>query len=228
MNASSKLDPWKYQGIHLILLLLLLAGMYFFILYAPEVVSGELWDIPTVYWLLLAVLVPILHQVYVVLCWRLELHHKKLTQWFGDSAFTLYKRWFTILILARPLTLVFLAISNSKTLALNPGLSMILATVLLIPAIYLFYSVKRYFGFDRAFGIDHFEPDTYKNVPLVKKGIFRYTDNGMYTFGFLVLYVPALIWLSKAALLIAIFQHLYIWVHHYCTEKPDMHIIYKA
>ena len=228
MNASLESGPWKYQGIHLISLLFLLVGVYFVIIYTPEVISGELWDFPTLYWLILALLVPILHQVYVVLCWRLELHGKKLTSWFGEKAFTIYKRWFTILILARPITLILLAISNKNTLGLDSTLSYILAIILLLPAIYLFYSVRRYFGFDRAFGIDHFEPEKYRNEPLVKKGIFRYTDNGMYTFGFLLLYLPGLIWLSKAALLIAIFQHLYIWVHHYCTEKPDMRFIYDA
>jgi len=28
------------------------------------------------------------------------------------------------------------------------------------------------------------------------------------------------------ALLLAGFNHLYIWVHYYCTEKPDMERIY--
>ena len=28
------------------------------------------------------------------------------------------------------------------------------------------------------------------------------------------------------ALAVALFQHAYIWVHYYCTEKPDMRRIY--
>ena len=216
----------KYQGIHALLLSVLLAGIYYYTLQDPDLVSGSLLTLPTWQWLVLALLVPVLHQVYVVVCWRLELYGKKLTQWLGDHAFPIYKRWFTILILARPVTLVALAISNKQTLSLDPILALILSAVLVIPAAYLFYSVKRYFGFDRAFGIDHFEPVKYRNIPLVKKGIFKYTDNGMYTFGFLILYLPALLWLSKAALLVAVFQHLYIWIHHFCTEKPDMKVIY--
>lgn len=216
----------KYQAYHAFFLLFLLAGIYIFVQLDPVVISGELWQLSSIYWLLLALLVPVVHQVYVVLCWRLELYAKKLTSWFGDSAFQVYRRWFAILILARPVSLVLLAISNQRTLALDPVIASILAGLLLLPASYLFYSVKKYFGFDRAFGIDHFEPEKYRKVPLVKKGIFRYTDNGMYTFGFLLLYVPGLIWLSKAALLAAFFQHLYIWVHHYSTEKPDMKVIY--
>ncbi len=36
----------------------------------------------------------------------------------------------------------------------------------------------------------------------------------------------ALIGGSLAALAAALFQHAYIWVHYYCTGKPDMDLIY--
>ena len=60
------------------------------------------------------------------------------------------------------------------------------------------------------------------------KGIFKFTNNGMYYFGFLVLYIPALLLFSKAALLAALFNHLYIWAHYFCTEKPDIKVIYHG
>ena len=47
------------------------------------------------------------------------------------------------------------------------------------------YSVVHYFGIDRAYGIDHFEPELYRNKTFVKQGMFKYTDNAMYKFGFL-------------------------------------------
>lgn len=75
------------------------------------------------------------------------------------------------------------------------------------------YSVRKYFGFDRAFGIDHFDPATYKDVPMVRKGIFQYSSNAMYVYGFFLLWVPGILAQSKAALLVAAFNHLYIWVH---------------
>lgn len=31
---------------------------------------------------------------------------------------------------------------------------------------------------------------------------------------------------SPAAILVAAFQHVYIWVHYFCTELPDMRRIY--
>ena len=50
----------------------------------------------------------------------------------------------------------------------------------------------------------------------------------MYTFGFLAAWIPGFMWLSSAALLSALFSHLYIWVHYYCTELPDMQHIYRS
>jgi Phospholipid methyltransferase len=55
---------------------------------------------------------------------------------------------------------------------------------------------------------------------------FRFTSNGMYVYGFLLLWVPALWWASAAALCVALFNHLYIWVHYFATERPDIDRIY--
>jgi len=63
-------------------------------------------------------------------------------------------------------------------------------------------------------------------MPLVRKGIFRFTDNGMYLYAFLLFWSIAIYFSSTAALLVALFSHLYIWVHYYCTEQPDMEYIY--
>ena len=103
-----------------------------------------------------------------------------------------------------------------------------LVGIISIPVAYLFYSVKKYFGIDRAFGLDHFNPEEVKNEPFVKRGIFKYTSNGMYIYGFLILWIPGLLFQSKAALLAALFSHIYIWIHYYFTELPDIKMIYKA
>ena len=44
----------------------------------------------------------------------------------------------------------------------------------------------------------------------------------MYVLGFFMLWVPAFLFQSTAAMVIAAFSHAYIWVHYYATEKPDM------
>ena len=48
----------------------------------------------------------------------------------------------------------------------------------------------------------------------------------MYAFAFLGLWSIALLTGSLAALSLALFQHVTIWAHYYCTEEPDMALIY--
>lgn len=76
------------------------------------------------------------------------------------------------------------------------------------------------------FGIDHFECNNSKLIPMVKKGIFKYTSNGMYVFGFMILWIPGLITFSKPAIIVVMIQHICIWIHFYFTEKLDMKYIY--
>ena len=65
-----------------------------------------------------------------------------------------------------------------------------------------------------------------KDKLFVKKGIYKYSSNVMYIFGFLILHIPALLFSSKTALMVAL-NHMYIRVHYYSTELPDIKIIYK-
>jgi len=209
------------------MLLVLLTGIYFYVDTDTALLEGALFGISTSTWFLLAILSPIIHQIYVLICWRLELFYNSISKVFGDNGFKLYKIGFAILFVSRLLTIIFLAISSAHTLNINQVFAYLLAGILFIPAAYLFYSVKKYFGMDRAFGIDHFDPEAFKNEPFVKKGIFKYTSNGMYIFGFFILWIPGLLLFSKAALLVALFNHIYIWVHYYFTELPDMKTIYE-
>ena len=99
--------------------------------------------------------------------------------------------------------------------------------LLTLPGIYAMYSVKRYFGMIRAAGADHFEPQ-FRDMPLVRGGIFRFTSNGMYGYAFLLFWATAVGFNSAAALAVAAFSHLYIWVHFHATEKPDMIFLYHG
>ena len=187
--------------------------------------EGSLWGITTPTWLWAAVATAIVHQLWVWLCWRLELHTQWLSRHFGDAGFRIYAAGFAVLGPSRVLVIIALAAANQGTLDVNRTAANGLAMLMLIPALYLFYSVKRYFGFRRALGADHFDP-AYRTMPLVREGIFRFTSNGMYTFGFFVVWLPGLYAASQAALLAAAFNHAYIWVHYYVTELPDMRRIY--
>ena len=219
---------FKFQGWHLLWLGLLLLAVSLMINKDPNLVVGQLWGIGSSTWLWLAILAPVAHQFYVAFCWRYELYFQGITQQFGDRGFRIYKVGFAILILSRVLLVVLLAVSNTGTLDISFPVAALLSGLMILPVIYLFYSVFTYFGIDKAFGIDHFKPELVKNEPMVKQGIFKYTSNGMYVFGFLLLWIPGLLALSKAAILVALFNHIYIWVHYYCTELPDMKAIYRS
>lgn len=218
---------FKHQLWHLLILTALLCGLYFYSKSNFAFFEGSLWGISSLNWYGFAILSPIIHQIYVLLCWRSELHFKSISNLFGDFGFPLYKIGFAILIFSRMILIILLAISYRDTLNMNPAFAYILSGILFIPAAYLFYSVKRYFGIDRAFGLDHFKPEEVKKMPFPNQGIFKYTSNGMYIYGFLILYIPGLLLQSEAAIIIAFFNHLYIWVHYFFTEKPDMKEIYK-
>ena len=215
---------FEKQWLHASLLAGLLAGMVLFTGY-DGVRTGQLWGITTTVWFWLAIGLAITHQIYVWFCWRIQLHASWLTGTLGSLGFPLYAVGFSVLGISRIVFVFIVAISNRGTLPADAVALKFLAVIMLIPAAYLFYSVKRYFGFKRAFGIDHFDSD-YRSMRFERRGIFRFTRNGMYIYGFLLFWVPAFWWASLAALSIAIFNHLYIWVHYFATELPDIKRMY--
>ncbi|MBT4939321.1 MAG: hypothetical protein HON14_09335 [Rhodospirillaceae bacterium] len=221
--SKSKL-VFEGQLFHLAALVVLLAAVYS-LRNLAGFSEGEFLGLSTSLWIALAVADAIIHQVYVWFCWRLELHHQSLTRWFGDKAFVLYAAMFTALFVARPILAFMLGWSNRGTLDINPWLGYGISIVLLGPVIFMMYSIVHFFSFRRAFGIDHFDA-SYWDVPFVRQGIFKWTPNAMYVFGFFALWIPAFLFQSVGALGVAAFSHAYIWVHYCATEKPDMARIY--
>lgn len=209
---------------HYLLLAILLAGLYI-ISRADGFFAGQFLGAGTNTWFYIGIAVPVLHQCYVWLCWRTQLHFSLITTLFGRSGFTYYSIVFLILMISRFVLILFLAISNKNSLDVNPTILYGLSLVCGLLALYVLYSIARYFTFRRALGIDHFDI-SYRSAGLVREGIFRFTDNAMYTFGLLILWIPGLLLSSGAALVVALFSHIYVWVHYYCTERPDMKRIY--
>jgi protein-S-isoprenylcysteine O-methyltransferase Ste14 len=219
--ASSFLEN---QGFHL------LAGVVSGLLLAwaarfDVMSSGSLWGWGTPAWYWLAAAVPVIHQAYVMVIWRWQLVLKGPTQLLGNRAFPLYGAIFMVLFALRLVTIIVLAMANRGSLSADPRLLNGLALVVAVPSFYVLYSVGRYFGLRRALGADHFDP-AYRGAPLEKRGAFRFVNNAMYVAGLAALYLPGLIWGSAAALLLAAFNHAYVWVHYFTTEKPDMRVIY--
>ena len=217
---------FERQWIHALSLVVLL-GLLGRVSNLESAQTGNFGNLGSINLLYLAAGIAVTHQVFVWLCWRLELHHSLLTRLFGRYGFRFYATGFTILVILRVAAVLILAVINQGTLDMPSETLRALAIVALLPATYLFYSVKRYFGFRRALGLDHFDK-SYRLLPKVREGIFRITPNGMYTFGFLLIWIPGLWFASTAALFAAMFNHLYIWVHYFATERPDMQRIYEV
>jgi hypothetical protein len=213
------------QGLHALGLLVLLSGVAAGAAWWEGVDEGALLGLGARGWLGVAVATAVAHQVYVAVCWRLELWGGALSRTLGARAFPLYAAGFAVLGLSRVVAVTLLAVANAGSVAGPAPLFLALAVFVAVPAGWLFHSVHRHFGFRRALGIDHFDP-AYRSAPLVREGIFRFTPNAMYVFGFLLLWVPGLALQSAGALLAAAFHHAYIWVHYGATERPDMRRIH--
>lgn len=204
---------WKGQLFHLVGHIFLLVLVWQWWIYIGEPHAILFW---------VCIIIPLLHQAYVWITWRLELNNGVVSKTIGFRGYLIP---FFILLLARPLSLLFLATIDSGSLGLSISIRVILTFLFLLPPIYTMYSVKNYFGFYRAAGADHFYKE-YRDLPLEKRGIFKYTSNGMYLFGFFILWTISIGFNSESSMLIACFSHVSIWLHYYATEKPDMNYLY--
>src|SRR5699024_1571993 len=106
---------------------------------------------------------------------------------------------FFLLFVGRFLSLVALAWLDRGSLGLQILPRSLLTIILGLLGLYAAYSVKRYFGFARAAGADHFD-SRYREMPIVKEGIFRFTNNGMYGYAFLLNWAIAFAFNSTTAL----------------------------
>jgi len=227
MNIDREPQKKIFEGqlFHLLGLVILLIAAWYVSRFEP-VMEGELLGISTATWYRITLITAILHQGYVWLCWRIELYYGWLTRNLGEKAFTVYRILFSILGLSR-FVIIALAVSNRGAMNLHDLFQWAVPLLFLLLAGYTFYSVIVYFGIDRAAGLDHFE-DSASSWEFVRGGIFQYSSNAMYLFGFLIFWIPGLMLQSPAALAAAAYFHIYIWVHYYCTELPDMREIYGA
>ena len=208
---------------HVILLAGLLPGAFYT---ARPALDGSTWlGVPDTTWFNAVILVVIIHQITGWFVFRTQLVFSLFSRLFGKYDLVAWGILFFPLFLLRPLLTLALGLADTGSLSPFRGLQVILGVILLIPTIYTGWSIERYFGVPRALGGDHFR-QRYRDLPLVREGAFKYSANAMYTFAFLLFWAIALLTGSRAALAVALFQHAYIWVHMYCTEDPDMRVIY--
>lgn len=224
-KAQSVSFFFKRQVWHFLCLLVLIPVAWAFA--DPVLGDGGWLGVSDAIWFWSSIALAVLHQLLVWLVFRGQLGWGLLSRLFGRRDLFFWGLIFLPLLVARPITLIGLAVSDRGSLALPRPIELLLGVILLIPAVYALYSVKRYFGLARALGGDHFRLK-YREMPLVRQGAYRWSGNAMYAFVFLMLWSIALIAASQAALSLALFQHAYVWVHYFCTEEPDMNLIYAA
>lgn len=176
-------------------------------------------------WAKIAIGVAIVHQIMVAIVFRLQLHKNWMTNRFGERDMQVWAGLFLPFLIARPITILITGLSDTTPITGIRSAEIIIGVVLILGAVAGMHSVLKYFTIPRALGGDHFR-DSYAKMPLVKEGIFKYTNNGMYGVVFFGLTGLALVLGSWNALIAALFQQAYIWVHMYCTEGPDMRRIY--
>ena len=174
-------------------------------------------------WFLIAMSIPLIHQAYVWICWRSELCWKTISNSIGFKGYVII---FFILILSR-LSAIVLCFVDYGSLY-KPGiLAWLISIVLFIPGAYTMYSVKKYFGFLRAAGADHFDPK-YRDMPFENRGIFQWSTNAMYVFAIGIPFAFAVATGSQSMFVVAIYTYISIWLHYFCTEKEDFKVIYEG
>ena len=172
-------------------------------------------------WFLFSMMTPLLHQGYVWLCWRSELCWKTISTTIGFKAYAVI---FIIIMILRLFSIGLCFADYGSWF--RPGLiAWTISVLIFIPFFYTIYSIKKYFGFLRATGIDHFDSN-YKNIPFEKRGIFKWSSNAMYTFAIAVFFGFAISAGSKAMFVFAAYTYIGGWLHYFCTEKEDFKVIY--
>jgi len=172
-------------------------------------------------WFMIAMSIPIIHQAYVWICWRSELCWQSISKTIGFKAYAII---FFILGLSRFSAIVLCFVDYGSLY--KPGiLAWVISIILFIPGIYTMYSVKKYFGFLRAAGADHFDAK-YRDMPFEKRGIFKWSSNAMYVFAIGIPFAFAVATGSQSMFVIAIYTYISVWLHYFCTEKEDCKIIY--
>ena len=172
-------------------------------------------------WFLIAMFMPLIHQIYVWICWRSELCWKSVSNTIGFKGYVIL---FFILIISR-LSAIVLCFVDYGSLYKPSVIAWIISIIIFIPGAYTMYSVKKYFGFLRAAGADHFY-QKYRDMPFEKRGIFKWTPNAMYVFAIGIPFAFAIATGSKSMFIVAIYTYISIWLHYYFTEKEDFKVIY--
>jgi len=216
---STKGDIIEGQAQHIGIGLLMAIGANALLISPPD--APALLGLTAKGWAEVSILLALLHQIIVAAVFRLQLYKNLMSRLFGPLDMKVWAAIFMPLLALRPLTAIMTGWADTVPITSYRTTEITLGLLLLAPAIWGMHSTLKYFTLPRALGGDHFR-DEYLAMPKVDQGVFKYTDNGMYGVVFLGFWGIALLFGSWNALVLALFQQAYIWVHFYCTEQPDI------
>ncbi len=168
-------------------------------------------------WFLFSMMTPLIHQGYVWLCWRSELCWKTISRTIGFKGYVLI--FFIVSILR--FSGIGLCFADYGTWYTPGWIAWSISVLIFIPFVYTMYSVKKYFGFMRATGIDHFDP-SYKDKPFEKRGIFKWSSNAMYTFAIALFFGFAVSAGSKAMFVFAAYTYIGVWLHLFLYRERSI------
>ena len=181
----------------------------------------------SVSWAAASLLTAAFHQGLVAAVWRAELFGNRVSRRFGSAGFFVYGALFTLFAALRIVVAARASLAAPRTLPPPAALWQVVTVAVLVLVVWLMVTVFRHFGMKRALGADHFFPE-YRTMPFVRRGIFRYTRNGMYTFGTLGFVLPGLFLQSQLGIAIGVYHYLAVWIHYWATELPDQALIYGS
>ncbi len=177
-------------------------------------------------WTMISFATIAIHQAFVVVVWRRELVGNHLTKRFGRHFFNIFMVLSYTLFMLRFVSAIVASFMEKNTLDVDPLAIVALVVFFGILSMWAILSVLMFFGLKRTVGIDHFQKSVYRDVPLVRTGIFALSRNAMYLLGMLAFFIPAFLAESSLGIYVALFNYCAMWVHYWATELPDMRYIY--
>ena len=218
--AVSLSEALYRQDIHLFGFILLSVFFYYFLVQHQTKCPS----------LIIGFMIPLAHQCYIMLAWRFEFHGQYFTKFMCDStslAFLVHRIMYGCTSFLRVMIIFAISRTDSNTIFIDDDLRFGLLIVIGIFIGWVNYSVLRYFGFDRSSGMDHFYPEKCRKLGLVKEGAYAYFDNVQYLATFVVFSIFGIYYKSWNGLIFGLFSSLAAWLHYYCTELPDISLIYN-
>lgn len=209
------------QDWHLALLVLLLTTLNLALRHYPVTGQDPLFGTATETWVWLGTGAAVLHHLYLVILQRVEL----ATGWFKENAPSYAHLAFLadnlLFAMLRTGTLVMAAMAGKDAIYLPFNLRLILA--LAFPVAYLLLAAHGRLPKPPAPAKSLFHPEAGFAAGKSTWSGEKYLARRRFFYHLLtpLFYLPGLLTASNAALLLALFSHLYLWVHYFCTEVPD-------